>query len=224
MTDSNKSHDQIREYHRMGQLVLMPGTMKSNADEKLYRKFRELNEDSQRRIRQFADPVLGYTTVELDELLSQCVKHDYNLGFSVLTRLLAIPKESRQEAQALTVKLKWGRRDLNHHIKATFGTRQPAGRRPKRFNNPQMLKAAIQSTCLSWCRQATSMKKENASVFEQLPSVFKDYYQQITRLNEKLANFDSATDLENTQALAKPKKRQTIILNRRNEETNEVED
>ena len=207
MADIKQSIELIRDYHRMGLLRLKSDTKMSKAVERLLSRYRELNDDTQRRIKQFADPILGYTTKELEVFLSHCEKHDYAIGFSVLTRLLAVPKDRREEAQTLAVKMKWGRRDLNNHIKATLGTRQLAGRRPKRFQDPQMLKAAIQSSCFSWCRQADSMKKENAGAFDQLSDQFKRKYRLITKSILELAKFDEEALTDHT---VRPRKRHTI--------------
>lgn len=211
MADSKQSTNLIRDFHRMGQLILKTDTKMSKTDERLLSRYRTLNDDTQRRIKQFADPILGYTTKELESLLSLCEKHDYAIGFSVLTRLLAIPKERREEAQSLAVKMKWGRRDLNHHIKATLGTRQLAGRRPKRFQDPQLLKAAILATCLSWCRQADSMKKENADAFNQLPEQFKRTYQQITDLILAMEEHDGKAEKEPELNTARPMKKKKKV-------------
>lgn len=207
MVGSKQSTEIIRDYHRMGQLILKSDTKVSKADERLLSRYRDLNDDTQRRIKQFADPILGYTAKELEVFLGHCEKDDYTIGFSVLTRLLAVPKDRREEAQTLAIKMKWGRRDLNHHIKATLGTRQLAGRRPKRFQDPQLLKAAIQASCLSWCRQADSMKKENAIAFDQLPAQFKRKYRLITESILALAEFDEKALTDHT---VRPRKNKQV--------------
>jgi hypothetical protein len=148
--------------------------------------YKVLRSDTKRRVRQFADPVVGYTREELEEFTKVCMSNDFAPSFSLMIRLLSVPKKVRQEVGFLVAKNRWGLTAVNAYIKATFGARRNGGRKPKKYTDPKLLKESIKSTASLWCRQSEEMQQDKTSVFHQLSSVFRMRYLDITKMMERI--------------------------------------
>ena len=136
MKTTEQSLSDLRDYYEMGKIKQRQPSKLSKGEEALMARHDSLNPDTQRKITNFAFTKKGYSEEELEKLIGLCHEHDYPMGFSIVERLLSIPKADRWAVQKKIVTDRWSRRDLELWIKGQYGARTRAGRHQKRFASP----------------------------------------------------------------------------------------
>jgi hypothetical protein len=185
-----QKNQQLRDYYRMGQIKLQCPDKLSVSDRELMDRYKTLNADTQRKIVNFAYPNDGYSKDDLNKLIDLCRTQEFAMGFSLVERLLSIPKADRLAAQKRIVEENWSRRDLDRWIKGTYGSRTTAGRRPKEFSSMEAIEGGIATDCLSWLRQKDNIERTRPDAIDQLPKRIRRLYQEaskaIAALNDEL--------------------------------------
>ena len=118
-----------------------------------------LSAEAARQARQLADPVAGYTALELRELcaLIKSTQPDQDdalpvFGKTHLIRLLSVPKSRRAGLQRAVVRGAWSTSRLESEIAAKFGTRREGGRRRQVPQDDVGLLVQLEGACEGWRR------------------------------------------------------------------------
>jgi len=130
---------QIRDFYRVGQELPPKQPHKEVVGRHIIdgeAKRLDMNPDTVRKARQFADPKVGYTRAELDELCrlirdiqTQQTGEKSVFGRTNLIRMLTVPRRYRKAFQREAVENGWSFRELEAEIARRFGTRRQGGRR-----------------------------------------------------------------------------------------------
>ena len=183
MKTAEQSLRGLRDYYEMGKIKLRQPPKLTAVEQALMDRHANLNPDTQRKITNFAFTKKGYSEDELEKLIGLCEEHGYPMGFSIVERLLSIPKADRWAVQKKIVTGRWSRRDLELWIKGQYGARTRAGRHQKKFASPIALEAGISSACLKWLRQEENIERSNAEAFAKLPDATKRLYKKASKVS-----------------------------------------
>lgn len=152
----------IQEFFQIGQQLTQKQSHKASygqdtvgAEAKKY----NLNPDTIRKARQFADPVRGYTESEVKELCSlirtlQTNQRGAIFGRTHLIRLLSVPKQKRGKVQKLAIECRWSMAELESLIASRFGSRRDGGRKRRVPSEVIGVLVQIEGLCESWHRWA----------------------------------------------------------------------
>lgn len=169
-----KAIQAIRGYYAVGQKSLdeHPGRMAHGGMDAEAAEY-GLNPETLRKARVFADPTDGYTPKQLDRLCELCKKHDFAMGVSFIPLLLSVPKKDRAAMQRQLIKEGWSRARLNREIKARFGKRRDAGRKPTPVNDVTDAFVRLSQFCGQWHSLCDALREEPAdgveAVWAELP-------------------------------------------------------
>ena len=192
----------VREFHQIGLQSLRDrprsGEKVAGAVAMEAQKY-GLNEDTLRKARTFADPEIGYTAVEVDELCVAIKKHwdsfttnGATIGRTHIIRLLAVPRVDGQRAsvQAAMFKSGWSTSQLEGEIHRRLGRRKRGGRRADLGTNLPDLLGHLDLQCEAWLRlddQLVRRQEEGAqSSFKDLPQRICSLVAIVTRGMRKL--------------------------------------
>ena len=151
----------IRAFHALGRSLPPAASPKEAYGRRLIAdeaERRGVNPDTARKARQFADPVAGYTTAELNEVcrLIKAVQAEQAEGAvfrrTHLIRVLTVPKPDRPAFQEEAIRGGWSTAELEARIAARYGVRRDGGRRLRRPRDAADLLAQIDRLCETWRR------------------------------------------------------------------------
>ena len=134
---------------------------------------------------QFANPKIGYSESELDTLLRMCRDSNFPIGYSLVIRLLAVPKQDRVSVQKRVIQQRMKRRDLDNYISSKYGARRQGGRKPKKYKSTDEALAGLRSMCLAWINTAESLTSIDAVQRRIIPRALLKDYQLLTEQMNK---------------------------------------
>jgi hypothetical protein len=124
-------------------------------------------EEMDRKARQFADPDVGYSPVQLANLRRLIRKtqpdQDYTLSIfsrSHVVRLLSVQWPRRTRLQRLAVEHGWSLRLLNEEIAADHGTRRQGGRYRRLPDERARLLGVLERECDRWRRMRAALNRK----------------------------------------------------------------
>lgn len=152
----------IRAFHELGRTLPAKaphkdgyghGTVATEAEK------HDLNPDTIRKARQFADPVSGYTVAEVNALCRSIrdVQTDQGgpiFGRTHLIRLLSVPKKEREKVQQSAIAHGWSTAELEAHIATRFGSRRDGGRKRRVPADVLGVLVQLEGLCEGWRRWA----------------------------------------------------------------------
>lgn len=158
-------------------------------------KDRGENEDTIRKARQFADPELGYSRDELNDLcrMIEQIQSTQDGSWSIFTRthvirLLSVhPKRSRAALQKQAIENAWGLKELESEIAKRFGSRRHGGRRRRIANDLNAFLVQLENSCEKWRRMCAELTRdaeepgERHVVITELPGDVRKQFEVVTR-------------------------------------------
>ncbi len=129
-----------------------------------------------RKARVCADPKVGYTRRELDQLIKDARESGYALGFSHIIRLLSVPKgEARCRLERLAIAGKWSRNRLDSEILKKFGQRRAlAGRHAHTPEDAGEALVSIAKLSRKWKGLMQEVMPAGKPAFRLSPAVLKE--------------------------------------------------
>jgi hypothetical protein len=187
----------VRDFYRIGVESLRErpkrGGYAAGETEREARKH-GMNPDTLRKARTFADPSVGYSATEVDELCESIaaswdnfVANGANIGRTHIIRLLGVQKArgKRDSIQNLMFRRGWSTAELEGEIRRRFGRRKRGGRRADIGRNLHELIGHLDSQCEAWLRldgQLASRQEEGVRpTFKDLSPPVCSLVNQITK-------------------------------------------
>ena len=166
----------LREFYRHGQEAPV-GRNHGQHSIASAAKHAGYNEDTLRKARVFANPEVGYTQAELDELIDQLKSHKYSdkgwrFGRTHIIRLISVKNRAeRKILQDEVVDRELTCSQLDRVIRQRYGSRKRAGRHRFLPTERTELLSEIDHECDSWSRlwQSFTRSEEGKSRLGQLP-------------------------------------------------------
>ncbi len=151
-----------------------------------------VNEDTLRKARVFANPEVGYTRVELNELIDQLKSHTYSgkrwrFGRTHMIRLISVrDRAGRKSLQDEVIDRELTCSQLDRVIRQRYGSRKRAGRHRFLPRERAELLSEIDHECDSWHRwwQTLTRIEEGTTRLAQLPKAVQ------TKLRETAAGIE----------------------------------
>ncbi|MDB5340534.1 MAG: hypothetical protein JWN70_6153 [Planctomycetaceae bacterium] len=183
----------VREFYRLGQGAPTGRNHGQNLIASHAKKV-GLNEDTMRKARVFANPVLGYGQEELNGLIDQLETHVYSdngwqFGRTHIVRLISIKdREGRKTLQDEVIDRELTCSELERLIRQRYGARKRAGRRRYLPRRRGELLSEIDHECDRWSRWWQTLKRidEDTSRFDQLPKGVQAKLREVAKAIEEL--------------------------------------
>jgi hypothetical protein len=161
--------DSIKEFHELGRSLPKKGEPKDAYGQgtmAMEAVTHGMNEDTIRKARQFADPEVGYTLVEVNALckLIQTVQSEEDRSIfrrTHLIRMLTVPKKERNKIQKLAVEAGWSSKELERQIASRFGSRRDGGRKRQAPKDLLGVLTQLEGLCESWQRWVNALDENN---------------------------------------------------------------
>lgn len=155
----------------------------------------EINEDTLRKARAFADEAKGYSRHELRELFEHLKSHEYRnpkwkFGRTHIIRLLSVPRlrDKRNRLQKRVINNEWSCSKLEDEIRRVYGTRKNGGRQRSVPSDRKGLLSLIEHECdcwKRWCRRLHGSSRGKAPV-RKLPPDIQAKLEHIEKLVDDL--------------------------------------
>lgn len=128
-----------------------------------------INEDLVRKIRQFANPKIGYTPGELDRLVKLCEKNRRALGITTVCKLVTVAKADgqREAFEEEVIVNRWTLKRVENELFQRLGRRRKGGRRRAVSDTELGLLSQIDGLCDSWERWYAQVKSETENAESQ---------------------------------------------------------
>lgn len=131
------------------------------AVDKLLAEGVEIDINKATKLRSIADPVNGYSKVEINEFCSLAQKHGYAISYSVVSVFCSIPKSDprRQSLQQRAIENRWSVAQLREAKAQLFGKESKGGKSPAVPVDFGDAALNIRRRCDEWCRWASALEK-----------------------------------------------------------------
>lgn len=164
---SNKRREQvtlavkrIKAFYRIGKGVRVKTTHKESyglGEVENEAEKHDMNPDTLRKARVFADRDRGYTKKEVEELCMiikevQIEQDGSIFGRTHVIRLLSVPKAQRADVQNMAINNGWSVGELETYIASNFGSRRDGGRKRRVPSDPVGLLVQLERLCEGWRR------------------------------------------------------------------------
>ena len=147
------------------------------------------NADTLRKARQFADPVAGYTSEEVEELCRSLRKVQSDqadtksiFGRTHVIRLLSLKRPKRRRLQEKAIREGWSTAELEAQIAVRYGSRRDGGRKRRVPDDLLGMLAQLEQLCETWRRWHAQVTPETAqqkaAIKKPAPDGFPDQVQR----------------------------------------------
>ncbi len=155
------------------------------------------------KLRQIADPKVGYTEVELESLLGRARKNGLAIGTSTLFKFVTVtPKKRLQDFEKLAIRHKWSRRKIQAEILSRFGGHKVkrGGRQANLPFNAEDLLLDLADRCFYWRRLYDLLKRPmEAEATKKKPVRLGDLSEDVRKLLKS-----AVATLERLEAAIRP--------------------
>jgi hypothetical protein len=152
----------IKALHKLGQALPKKTNHKDTYDKGTVdaaAKKHNVNSDTVRKARQFADPANGYDQAELKELceLIRTIQDKQDdkwpvFGHTHIIRMQSVPKKDRPDLQRKAIIEAWSCKRLEDEIATRYGSRRDGGRKRRVPQDANGLLTQIEGMCETWER------------------------------------------------------------------------
>ncbi len=195
-SQARESVQNVENFYQLGKDVPPGRGYRTGKMQKAVDKHK-LNADTLRKSRNFADPKVGYSPEELQDLIEHIRSHKFDrdnpkwkITRTHLIRLISVPKKDgkRLALQRRLIDEEWSCSQLEDQIRLRFCTKQDRGRRRQVAQDPLSLLAQITHECDRWTRWINRLNEDGkASVaLRQLPRSVQRNIRQISTLVKQL--------------------------------------
>ena len=141
-----------------------------------------MNADTVGKARKFADPVLGYTYAEMNELCrlvkdvqtkqpdkDERGKSLHVFGRTHVVRMVSVPKRLRPDLQNEAIRKGWSLKELERRISSMFLVHEDRGRRRHVPDDVVGKLAQVREMCVTWVRWAEAIDKQRREAGKKGP-------------------------------------------------------
>ena len=134
-----------------------------------------------------------YSKADLQELMSLCQKHNWEIGPSHIIRCLALPKRQRMTLPRQMVAGHWSYSKLEREILIRFGRKTEIGRSWHRFEDVREACCDLLRLCGMWGRLCEAIGRSGGpgrqGIWMQLPPQMR---KQVKDIESRMAELDKA--------------------------------
>ncbi|MDA7932407.1 hypothetical protein N9B53_01160 [Mariniblastus sp.] len=145
-----------------------------------------ISRDMAQKVRAMADPLKGYTKLELNAWFREFRKAEFALTISHFVKLISVPRgRTRDSLTRNAIRYRWSSHRLQAEIISKQGRRQVGGRRPKLVTGTNF-ERELSQTLWSWSRWLGVHLEKDESMRSEIAKELKSLQRKISRLQVSL--------------------------------------